>query len=119
VIMISAGTGIAPMRGFIEERAALAEASSHKLGKAILYFGCRDHERDYIYAEQLRQWEQLGAVDVRPTFSQRGPEGAGSTGMYTSECGMNERSWQVCSMKGPGYLHEGLQVSRRRAQRVF
>jgi cytochrome P450/NADPH-cytochrome P450 reductase len=75
VIMISAGTGIAPMRGFIEERAQIAKARSKKLGPALLYFGSRDFEKDYIYASQLAEWEALGAVKVRPAFSKRGPEG--------------------------------------------
>jgi cytochrome P450/NADPH-cytochrome P450 reductase len=103
VIMISAGTGIAPMRGYIEERAALAEASSRKLGKAILYFGCRDHERDYIYGEQLKQWEQLGAVDVRPTFSQRGPEEARQH-RYVHERIWDERE-ELASL-----FHEGAKI---------
>jgi cytochrome P450/NADPH-cytochrome P450 reductase len=75
IIMICAGTGIAPMRGFIEERAQIAQAGSRKLGKALLYFGCRHYEKDFIYKEQLRQWEKIGAVECRPAFSQQGPEG--------------------------------------------
>jgi cytochrome P450/NADPH-cytochrome P450 reductase len=73
VIMVCAGTGIAPMRGFIEERAQIAKAGARKLGKALLYFGCRHHEKDFIYAEQLKEWEKMGAVEIRPAFSQQGP----------------------------------------------
>lgn len=76
VIMIAAGTGLAPMRGFIEERAAIAAASGRKVGPALLYFGCRDYEKDYIYKSELEHWETLGAVSLRPAFSKRGPEGA-------------------------------------------
>ena len=75
IIMIAAGTGIAPMRGFIEERAAIASARSIKFGPALLYFGCRDYERDYIYQAELTEWEQQGVVALRPCFSKRGPEG--------------------------------------------
>jgi len=74
VIMICAGTGIAPMRGFIEERAQIAHAGSRKLGKALLYFGCRDVDKDFIYCDELKAWENLGAIDLRMTFSQHGPE---------------------------------------------
>lgn len=74
VIMIAAGTGLAPMRGFIEERAAIATASGRKVGPAILYFGCRDFEKDYIYKAELEHWESLGAVQLRPVFSKRGPD---------------------------------------------
>jgi cytochrome P450/NADPH-cytochrome P450 reductase len=75
IVMISAGTGIAPMRGFIQERAEIARAGVKKLGKALLYFGCRDYEKDFIYADQLKEWERMGAVEIRPCFSKRGPDG--------------------------------------------
>ena len=74
IIMIAAGTGIAPMRGFIQERAAIASARAIQLGPALLYFGCRDYEKDYIYKEELAEWEQQGVITVRPCFSKRGPD---------------------------------------------
>lgn len=78
IIMIAAGTGLAPMRGFIEERAALLAADKdRKLGPAFLYFGCRDFEKDYIHRAELEHWENMGAVQLRPVFSQRGPPDAG------------------------------------------
>ena len=76
IIMVCAGTGLAPMRGFIQSRAAVVEADARKLGPAILYFGCRDFEKDFIYKEQLEQWHKDGIVDVRPAFSKRGPPDA-------------------------------------------
>lgn len=74
IIMIAAGTGLAPMHGFIEERAALA-AAGRKLGPALLYYGCRDFEKDYIYKDQLEKWQADGVVQLRPAFSKKGPEG--------------------------------------------
>jgi len=65
VIMISAGTGIAPMRAFIQERAAILEAGVIKLGPAILFFGCRHEDKDFIYREELKEWEKKGAVEVK------------------------------------------------------
>lgn len=75
IIMICAGTGIAPMRGFLEERATIKAARNQDLGPALLYFGCRHHEKDYIYADELKKWEQEGVVSLRPCFSKVGPEG--------------------------------------------
>lgn len=75
VIMVAAGTGLAPMRGFVEERVALAAATNQKLGPALLYFGCRDCEKDFICREELRAAEADGAVSLRPTFSRRGGAG--------------------------------------------
>ncbi|OCL14690.1 bifunctional P-450/NADPH-P450 reductase [Glonium stellatum] len=76
IIMIAAGTGIAPMRGFIQERAIIASGGQQKLGPALLYFGCRHHEKDFIYSEELKQWEKDGVVSVRPAFSKVGPSGS-------------------------------------------
>jgi cytochrome P450/NADPH-cytochrome P450 reductase len=69
VTMIAAGTGIAPMRAFIQERAAIAEAGIRKLGPAVLFFGCRHEEKDYIYKDELREWEKKGIVEVKTAFS--------------------------------------------------
>lgn len=69
IIMFAAGTGIAPMRAFLQERAAIAAAGARKLGPAILFFGCRHPEKDFIYRDQLAQWEKQGVVKVVPAFS--------------------------------------------------
>lgn len=87
IIMIAAGTGIAPMRGFVQERAAVAAAGARKLGPALLYFGVRDVGQDYIYREEFASYQSLGAVQVRPAFSKRGPAGE-ETFKYT-----HERMW--------------------------
>ncbi|VBB72550.1 Putative bifunctional cytchrome P450 E-class, group I:NADPH-P450 reductase [Podospora comata] len=83
VVMVAAGTGIAPMRAFLQERAAVAGARGgyHKsgLGPAVLYYGCRDSEEDYLYKEELGQWEKEGVVRIRAAFSRRAGEG-GRTG---------------------------------------
>jgi cytochrome P450/NADPH-cytochrome P450 reductase len=76
IIMVCAGTGFAPMRGFIQERATIKKARNATLGPAILYFGCRHHEKDFIYSEELKQWEAEGVVSVPPCFSKVGPNGA-------------------------------------------
>jgi cytochrome P450/NADPH-cytochrome P450 reductase len=76
IIMVCAGTGLAPMRGFIQERATIKAARKGDLGPALLYFGCRHHEKDYIYADELKQWEKEGVVSLRTCFSKMGLEGA-------------------------------------------
>lgn len=69
VLMFAAGSGIAPFRGFIQERAAQC-ASGRKLAPAHLYYGCRHPGRDDLYREELDAWEKMGAVTVHRAYSQ-------------------------------------------------
>ena len=74
VIMISAGTGLAPFRGFVQERAAQVIAG-RTLAPAILFHGCRAPNEDALYHDELELWENAGAVNVLRAFS-RNPEDA-------------------------------------------
>jgi cytochrome P450/NADPH-cytochrome P450 reductase len=69
IVMICAGSGIAPFRGFIEERAA-QKAAGRDVGRSLLFFGCRAPQEDYLYGtDDLIKWAEQGAVDVRMAFS--------------------------------------------------
>ena len=73
VVMIGAGTGIAPLRAFIEERAIESRNSTRAVEPVLLFFGCHGPDSDYLYREELEVWEKDGLVDVRTAFS-RHPE---------------------------------------------
>jgi cytochrome P450 / NADPH-cytochrome P450 reductase len=68
LVMVCAGTGLAPFRGFIQERAVQAQ-NGQAVGPALLFFGCDHPDVDLIYRDELAAWEALGVVSLRPAFS--------------------------------------------------
>ncbi len=57
VIMIGPGTGVAPFRGFVQERAATAAS-----GRNWLFFGARQMDRDFLYQTEWQQALKQGAL---------------------------------------------------------
>ncbi|KIJ52146.1 hypothetical protein M422DRAFT_157137, partial [Sphaerobolus stellatus SS14] len=50
VVMFAAGSGIVPMRGFVQQRVEQAK-SGRNVGKMVLFYGCRSSEQDFLYVE--------------------------------------------------------------------
>ncbi|HJQ59858.1 MAG TPA: cytochrome P450 [Vineibacter sp.] len=73
VVMICAGTGLAPFRGFVQER-ALRHAAGEKAGPALLFFGCDHPDVDFLYRDELEAWQRDGIVTLLPAFF-RQPDG--------------------------------------------
>lgn len=57
IIMIGPGTGVAPFRAFVHERATLA-AKGTPVGPALLFFGCRSSKEDFLYEEEWTQYSK-------------------------------------------------------------
>lgn len=68
VVLVSAGTGLAPFRGAVLDRLHLRYTST-----LLCYFGCDDPDVDYLHREEFERAEAAGAVSMRPTFS-RAPQ---------------------------------------------
>ncbi|EDW87914.1 NADPH--cytochrome P450 reductase isoform X1 [Drosophila yakuba] len=68
IIMVGPGTGLAPFRGFIQERQFLRDEGK-TVGESILYFGCRKRSEDYIYESELEEWVKKGTLNLKAAFS--------------------------------------------------
>ena len=57
IIMIGPGTGLAPFRGFLQER-------EHRkaMGKSWLFFGDRHADTDFLYKEEITNWLEQGVL---------------------------------------------------------
>lgn len=77
IVAFCAGSGLSPMRAFIQER-AVQKASGREIGKVVLFFGCRSPSEDYLYSStDLAEWTKAGVVDVRPAFSRATEDSGG------------------------------------------
>ena len=57
IIMVGPGTGIAPFRAFVEERAATGAD-----GRSWLFFGDRNRETDFLYGDELERYHADGKL---------------------------------------------------------
>ncbi|HKJ11518.1 MAG TPA: cytochrome P450 [Ornithinimicrobium sp.] len=73
MIMVGAGTGLAPFRGFLQERAA-EQADGAEVGRSLVFFGCREPSDD-IYAEEMAAYQRDGVATVYTVYSSEPVEG--------------------------------------------
>ena len=77
-LLAGPGTGLAPFRGFIQERKHVKDA-----GKSMLFFGCRKRDVDYIYGDELEQAAKDGTLsELVLAFSREQADKVGLFGNY-------------------------------------
>lgn len=100
IIMIGPGTGLAPFRGFIQER-DLARRDGKTVGETVLYFGCRKRSEDYLYDTELEQYAKDGTLTLRTAFSRDQPEKRYVTHLLAEDA---LKVWQIIGEKN-GHLY--------------
>jgi cytochrome P450 / NADPH-cytochrome P450 reductase len=68
IIMVGAGTGLAPFMGFLQERAAF-QKEGKQVGPSLLFFGCRHPEQDFLYQDELEGYTEQGLIQLHVAFS--------------------------------------------------
>lgn len=64
LIMVGPGTGVAPFRGFMQERAA-----TDAQGKNWLFFGEWNRQHHFFYEDEWKQWQREGKLRLDVAFS--------------------------------------------------
>ena len=69
LVMVGLGTGVAPLRAFIQERVMRSRAGE-QCGDLSLYFGMRNKASEYLYGEEFEKYHEEGVLtNLRPAFS--------------------------------------------------
>jgi cytochrome P450 / NADPH-cytochrome P450 reductase len=68
MILIGPGTGFAPFRGFLEERAA-QRAMGIATGAIHLFFGCKHPDHDWLCRAEMEAWQASGLVQLHLAHS--------------------------------------------------
>ena len=79
IIMVASGTGIAPFRGFLEERTRL-KSMGREVGRTLLFFGCRSAGEDYLFQDEFASYKEIlgDTLSIVTAFSRQEVNSDGS-----------------------------------------
>ena len=74
IIMAGLGTGLAPFRAFVQER-AWQRQQGHEIGDVFLYMGSRHQREEYLYGEEWEAYQAAGVITlIGRAFSRDQPQ---------------------------------------------
>jgi len=68
VVMIGPGTGVAPFRGFTQER-EFQRSKGRPIGDTVLFFGAQKRAENFLYEEELTEWAEGPGNVLHTAFS--------------------------------------------------
>jgi len=63
IIMAGLGTGLAPFRAFVQER-AYQKQQGHEIGEVLLYMGSRTQREEYLFGEEWEAYQDAGIITL-------------------------------------------------------
>ncbi|KAF5381233.1 hypothetical protein D9757_007840 [Collybiopsis confluens] len=108
--------GVAPFRGFVQERVALARRTVEKngpealadWGRIVLFYGCRKSTEDYLYKDEWPQYtsELSGKFEMHTSFSREPPYKPDGGKIYVQDLMWEQREVVAdCILNGKGYVY--------------
>jgi NADPH-ferrihemoprotein reductase len=108
--------GVAPFRGFVQERVALARRTIEKngpdaladWGRISLFYGCRRSNEDFLYNEEWPQYidELKGKFTLHTAFSREPPYKPDGSKIYVQDLLWDDRSKVADAIiNGKGYIY--------------
>ena len=101
MIMIGPGTGVAPFRGFLIERAALKKQGA-PIGGSLLFFGCRDPMQDFLYEDEMRAFEAEGVTKLVCSFSRE--PGKPKSYVQQAIAANGDAVWELLQKEAPVFV---------------
>jgi sulfite reductase (NADPH) flavoprotein alpha-component len=97
IIMAGLGTGLAPFRAFVQERAYQKHILGQDIGSVLLYMGSRHQREEYLYGEEWEAYQEAGIITlIGKAFSRDQPH----------KIYIQDRMRQTLDSIRKAYLHE-------------
>merc|ERR1711865_28154 len=61
MVMTGLGTGIAPIRSFVQDR-MFKKKQGIKVGPMVVFYGCRHQKEEFFYKEEWKAYEEAGVL---------------------------------------------------------